>query len=92
MSWLVEIYPETELEAEPYGYEYGCYMFEDPPTLQATTTGVNEVVENLEVQDHQKNFGTEPDQKPLINKIEELIDQQKKDKFCANILCQPEKG
>ena len=92
MSWLVEIDPETELEAEPYGYEYGCYMFEDPPTLQATTTGVNEVVENLEVQDHQKNFGTEPDQKPLINKIEELIDQQKKDKFCANILCQPEKG
>ena len=30
MSWLVEIDPETKLEAKPYGYEYGCYMFEDP--------------------------------------------------------------
>ena len=43
------------------------------------TTSVNEIVENLEVQDNQKNLGTEPSQKPLINKIEELVDQQKKD-------------
>ena len=35
---------------------------------------------------------TGPDQKPLINKVEELIDQQKKDKFCTNILCQLEQG
>ena len=87
LSWLVKINPEMELEGELYGYEYGCYMFEDPPTLQAMTTRVNEIVENLEVQDNQKNLDTEPSQKPLINKIEELIDQQKKDKFCANILC-----
>ena len=51
----------------------------------------NELI-SQKVQDHQKNLGTEPNQKPLINKIEELIDQQKKDKFCANILCQLEKG
>ena len=30
MGWLVKIDLETELEAEPYVYEYGCYMFEDP--------------------------------------------------------------
>ena len=92
MSRLVEIDPETELEAEPYGYEYGCYMFEDPPILQATSTGINEIVESLEVQDNKKDPYMEPDQKPLINKIEELIDQQKKDKFCSNIICQLKKG
>ena len=85
MSQLVEINPETELEAKPYGYEYDCYMFEDPPTLQTTTTGVNEIAEKLKVQDHQKNLDTRPNQKPLINTIEELIDQQKKDKFCMQI-------
>ena len=43
MSQLIKI------NAEPYSYEYGCYMFEDPPALQAVTTRVNEIVENLEV-------------------------------------------
>ena len=36
MSKLVEIDPETELEAEPYGYEYECYMFEELPPLTAS--------------------------------------------------------
>ena len=27
MNRLVEMDPETELGTEPYGYEYGCYMF-----------------------------------------------------------------
>ena len=37
MSHLVEIDPELRLETEPYGYEYGCYMFEEPPILQTVT-------------------------------------------------------
>ena len=53
-------------------------MFEDPPTLQAMTIRISE---NLEVWDNQKDSGTEPGQKPLISKIEELVDQKKKDKF-----------
>ena len=92
MSQLVEIYPETELKAEPYGYEYGCYMFEDPPILQAASPSMNEIIDNLEVQDNNKDPGTGSDQKTLINKIEELIDQQKKDKFCSNSICQLKKG
>ena len=39
----------------------------------------------LEVQDNQKIPNIEPYQKFLVNRIEELIDQQKKDKFCMNI-------
>ena len=52
------------------------------------TTYVNELIESLETQNNQKNPDTEPDQEFLINKIEELIDQQKNDKFCMNILHQ----
>ena len=92
MSQLVKIDPEMELEVEPYGYEYGCYMFEDPPMLQSMTTSVNEVIESLEVQDNQKSHSIEPSQKFLVNKIGELIDQQKKDKFCANIWHQLKQG
>ena len=92
MSCFIVIDPETELKAEPYGYEYRCYMFEDHPILQTMTTNVYEVIENLEIQDIQNSSRTEPNQNFLINKIEELIDQQKNDKFCVNILHQLQKG
>ena len=92
MNRLVEIDPETKLEAKPYSYEYRCYMFKDPPILQTTTTTVNENIKSLEVQGNKKDLYMESDQKPLLSKIEELIDQQKKDKFCSNIIYQLKKG
>ena len=83
---------KTELEAEPYSYEYGCYMFKDPLILQTTNTMVNEITKSLEVQNSKEDPYLELDQKPLKNKIEELVNQQKKDKFCTNIIYQLEKG
>ena len=84
MSHLVEIDPETELEAEPYRYEYGCYMFEEPPVLQTVTPEIHEVVENLEIQETKQSSMIEANETFLIDKIEELIHQQQKDKFCAS--------
>ena len=92
MSRLVEIDPETKLEAEPYGYEYGCYMFEDPPVLQTTSTTINEISESLEVQGNKGYLCVGSDQKLLISKTEELVDQQRKGRFCSNIIYQLEKG
>ena len=40
MSRWLEIDPETELVAEPYGYEYGCYMFEELPPITALVLDV----------------------------------------------------
>ena len=81
MSHLVEIDPETELEAEPYGYEYGCYMFEEPPVLQTVTPEIQEIIENLEISETKQSSMTESNQTFLIDKIEEVIQQQQKDKF-----------
>ena len=92
MSQLIEIDPETELDAKPYGYEYGCYMFEDPSNLQAVSVSVNEIVEDSKVTSQSENTVNRQDQALLLTKIEELIKQQQKDKFCANILHKLKKG
>ena len=92
MSRLVEINLETKLEAEPYSYEYGCYMFEDLPSLQTINAIINEITENSEVQGNKKDLYIKSHPKLVINKIDKLIDQQKKDTFCSNIIHQLEKG
>ena len=71
MSQLIEIDPETELDAKPYGYEYGCYMFEDPSNLQAVSVSVNEIVEESKVPSQSENTDNRQDQALLLTKIEE---------------------
>ena len=87
MSQLIDIDPQIQQDSEPEGYEFGYYTFDTFPALEVL------------------NVETTPDTSVCVNKdndtnnlLELPIDNntlsrlQQKDKFCANILSQREKG
>ena len=76
MIHLVEIDPETELRAEPYIYEYGCYMFEELPSLVTTMSKVHEIMEGGNSKPTCGKPRPNPDQMIIIDKMEELKQQQ----------------
>ena len=82
MSRLVALDPDNQLVDEPEGFEYGYYAFDN----------IDPIETQIEINEMTKRKGVETPVN-LLNKeitlpIEDnkLIELQKKDKFCKNIL------
>ena len=87
MSRLVEIDPKTELEAEPYGYEYGCYMFKELPPLTASVLEVDDEPSESDPPSEIKDGTTLLSKNTLINdKIQELGHSKDKTSFVPRSL------
>ena len=88
MSRLININPQVQEDSEPEGYEFRYYMFDTLPMLK---------VSNVETA-HDTSVCVNDDNNANSNLLELPIDNdtlfrlQQKDKFCANILAQIEKG
>ena len=81
MSRLIEIDPQVQSEAEPEGYEFGYYTFDQLPVLdvqEIQTSSQDTQNENLVCD------------LPISNDV--LIKLQQEDDFCNNIIQQIEKG
>ena len=82
MSRLIALDPDNQLVDEPEGFEYGYYAFEniDPTETQIE---INEMTNRKEVE-----TPVNLTNKEITLPIEDnkLIELQKKDKFCKNIL------
>ena len=88
MSRLINIDPQGQQDSEPEGYEFDYYMFDTLPSLE---------VSNIETT--QDTTVCANDNNDVNNNLLELpVDNdtlfrlQQKDRFCANILAQIEKG
>ena len=88
MSRLINIDPQVQQDSEPEGYEFGYYTFDTLPmlevsnieTTQDTTVCVND----------NNNVNNNLLELPIDNDM--LFQLQQKDRFCANVLAQIEKG
>ena len=82
MSRLIALDPDNQLVDEPEGFEYGCYAFDNIDPIE-TQVGINEMTNKMGVETPVNLPGKE-----IILPIEDnkLIELQKKDKFCKNIL------
>ena len=82
MSRLIALDPDNQLVAEPEGFEYGYYAFDNIDPIE-TQVEINEMV-NRKEGEAPVNL---PDEEIILpigdNKLTEL---QKEDKFCKNIL------
>ena len=88
MSRLIDIDPQIEPEAEPEGYEFGHYTFDELPNLEVTNIEctLNSVMDT-ETRDVSGNyFQGFPISHDILHKL------QQEDAFCKNILNQIEKG
>ena len=81
MSRLIAIDPQVQAEAEPEGYEFGYYTFDQLPALDV------QEIQTTPSDDQGGNLTCE-----LPVKTDVLIKLQQEDKFCNNILQQIEKG
>ena len=82
MSHLVLIDPDVQLTAEPKGFEYRYYAFDNIDPIE-TQIEINEITDRREG----KNPIKMPNEEivlPIPNN--KLIELQKNDKFCKNIL------
>ena len=83
MSRLIKIMPDIELESEPPGMEYGYYLFEALEPIKTKKTGNLSKEEINEVQAAHKPL--EDDIKIDLT-TKQIIDIQRKDKFCKGII------
>ena len=81
MSRLIAIDPQVQSEAEPEGYEFGYYTFDQLPALDV------QEIQTTPSDDQNGNLTCE-----LPIKTDVLIKLQQEDEFCNNILQQIEKG
>ena len=81
MSCLIAIDPQVQSEAEPEGYEFGYYTFDQLPALDI------QEIQTSPSDDQNGNLTCE-----LPVKTDVLIKLQQEDEFCNNILQQIEKG
>ena len=88
MSRLININPQVQQDSKPEGYKFGYYTFDTLPTLEVssieTTQGTSVCVnDNNDANNNLLEL-------PIDN--DTLFQLQQKDRFCANILAQIEKG
>ena len=92
MSRLIEIDPSVEQIPEEDGHEYGYYAFDILPPMKTGKTELDsvEVAEvtntNTEEQNENQNLPQ------TVTALENLIQLQLEDPFCANIMKQLDKG
>ena len=88
MSRLIIIDLQVQQDSEPEGYEFGYYMFDTLPMLEVSNV---ETIQDTSVcvnDDNEANNNLW--ELPIDN--DTLFRLQHKDRFCANILAQIEKG
>ena len=88
MSRLINIDPQVQQDSEPEGYEFGYYTFDTLPTLEVSNVETTPHT-SVNVNDN-NNVNNNLLELPIDN--DTLFRLQQKDKFCANILAQIEKG
>ena len=88
MSRLINFNPEVQQDCEPEGYEYGYYMFDTLPTLEVSNIETTQDTPVCVNDDNDANNNLL--ELPIDN--DTLFKLQQKDRFCANILAQIEKG
>ena len=81
MSRLIAIDPQVRSEAEPEGYEFGYYTFDQLPALD---------IQEIQTSSSDDQNGNLTYELPI--KTDVLIKLQQEDEFCNNILQQIEKG
>ena len=88
MSRLINIDPQVQQDSEPEGYEFSYYTFDTLPMLKVSNI---ETTQDTSVCVNDNNDANN-------NVLELAIDNdtlfrlQQKDRFCANIIAQIEKG
>ena len=88
MSRLIKIDPHMQQDSEPEGYEFGYYMFDPLPTLEVSNVETTQDTSVCVNNDNDVNNNLL--ELPIDNDM--LFRLQQKDRFCANILAQIEKG
>ena len=88
MSRLINIDPQAQQDSEPEGYEFGYYMFDTLPMLEVSNVETTQDTSVSVNDDNDANNNLL--ELPIDN--DTLFRLQQKDKFCANILAQIEKG
>ena len=92
MSRLIEIDPSVEQIPEEDGHEYGYYAFDILPPMKTGKTELDSV-EVAEVTDTNTEEQNENQNLPqTVTELENLIQLQLEDPFCANIMKQLDKG
>ena len=92
MSRLIEIDPSVEQIPEEDGHEYGYYAFDILPPMKTGKTELDSV-EVAEVTDTNTEEQNENQNLPqTVTELENLIQLQLEDPFCANIRKQLHKG
>ena len=81
ISCLIAIDPQVQLEAEPEGYEYGYYTFDQLPAIDVH--GIQLFLQHEPNEDIQCELPIQPDM---------LIKFQQEDTFCQNIMQHIRKG
>ena len=88
MSRLINIDPQVQQDSEPEGYEFGYYMFDTLPMLEVSNVETTQDTSVSVNDDNDANNNLL--ELPIDN--DTLFRLQQKDRFCANILAQIEKG
>ena len=88
MSRLINIDPQVQQDSEPEGYEFGYYTFDTLPTLEVSNIETTQDTSVCVNDDNEVNNNLL--ELPIDNDM--LFRLQQKDRFCANILAQIEKG
>ena len=86
MSWLINIDPQIQQLSDPEGYQFGYYMFDTLPALEVSNIDTTQDVSDTDESDPNDKLM----ELPLNN--DTLFELQQKDKFCANIIAQIQKG
>ena len=88
MSRLINIDPQVQQDSEPEGYEFGYYTFDTLQTLEVSNIETTQDT-SVHVNDN-NNANNNLFELPIDN--DTLFQLQQKDRFCANIQAQIEKG
>ena len=82
MSRLIALDPDNQLVDEPEGFEYGYYAFDNLDLIE-TQVEINEMTNRKGVE---TPVNLPNKERTLPIEDDKLIELQKKDKFCKNIL------
>ena len=82
MSRLIALDPDNQLVGEPEGFEYGYYAFDNIDPIK-TQVEINEMTDKMVVT---TSVNLPSEDITLLIKDTKLIELQKEDKFCKNIL------
>ena len=82
MSRLIALDPDSQLVDEPEGFEYGYYAFDNIDPIK-TQVEINEMTNEMGVE---TPVNLPVEEITLLIEDNKLIELQKEDKFCKNIL------